>query len=120
MNLDHYNHNPTLPLRVALLMVSGLAGLGALLWLSAVRGWTVVAIALAILWITAAMVMAIMIVLAHIASGSPDVNGDPERDATEIVITSQCWDHGSARTAASRPPQLVRHTETTTTNPIIQ
>jgi Na+(H+)/acetate symporter ActP len=120
MNLDRYNHHPTLPLRVALLMVSCLAGLGVLLWLSAVNGWTYVAIALAILWITAAMVMAIMIVLAHVASGSPDVNGDPERDSAEIVSSSLSWDHGSARTAASRPPSSVRRTETITTNPITQ
>ena len=43
-----------------------------------------------------------------VASGSPDVNGDPERDGgwseDEIQAMSRHWDHGSLRT--HRVPDL--------------
>ena len=46
--------------------------------------------------------MAVLAVVAWIALGEPDVNGDPERDSgwtdDDIAAASASWDHGSYRT----------------------
>lgn len=48
---------------------------------------------------------ALVLSILWVAAGSPDVNGDPERDAgyseDEISDLSASWDHGSRRTADS-------------------
>lgn len=53
-----------------------------------------------------ALLLFAMIAICWAASGSPDVNGDPERDSgltdEEIADRDRAWDRGSASTE-SRP-----------------
>lgn len=90
--------------RVFLWAVHILAAIGMVAYY--IDGWRGVAIAL--LGIACLISLALSYALAQVAKKSPDVNGDPERDAglpwppkDDLQPSARVWDRGSARTAGA-------------------
>lgn len=71
--------------KIALAGVGTFAGLSLLPALAAVffPGW--VFIVACVIFVSGTLVVSLAVTATWVASGEPDVNGDPERDATESV-----------------------------------